>query len=156
MQITNHLSTQNPKVVRMFPDGFVGQAEVDQMFQEGPDVRHYFLSGYQVFGQAHPASRPRLSPDGKRLEIRVRARVGSKAICSGCHRPAAGYDRLAERSFEFIPVWGYLVFLLYRMRLVHYQLQRRGRGSSRGRWQAFPHQSLHDLLSTLGAQTVLE
>jgi transposase len=60
----------------------------------------------------------RLSPDRKRLEIRVRPRVGSKAICSGCHRPAAGYDHLAERSFQFIPVWGFLVFLLYRMRRV--------------------------------------
>jgi transposase len=61
----------------------------------------------------------RLSQDRKRLEIQVRPRVGSKAICSGCHRPAAGYDHLAERSFEFIPVWGFLVFLLYRMRRVH-------------------------------------
>jgi transposase len=26
---------------------------------------------------------------------------------------------LAERSFELIPVWGFLVFLLYRMRRVH-------------------------------------
>jgi len=60
----------------------------------------------------------RLSPDRKRLEIRVRPRVGSKALCSGCHRPAAGYDHLAERAFEFIPVWGFLVFLLYRMRRV--------------------------------------
>jgi transposase len=49
----------------------------------------------------------------------VRPRVGSKAICSGCRRPAAGYDHLAERPFEFIPVWGFLVFLLYRMRRVH-------------------------------------
>jgi transposase len=61
----------------------------------------------------------RLSQDRKRLEIQVRPRVGSKAICSGCHRPAVGYDHLAERSFEFIPVWGFLVFLLYRMRRVH-------------------------------------
>jgi transposase len=61
----------------------------------------------------------RLSVDGKRLEIWVRPRVGSKAICSGCRRPAAGYDHLAERPFEFIPVWGFLVFLLYRMRRVH-------------------------------------
>jgi transposase len=61
----------------------------------------------------------RLSQDRKRLEIQVRPRVGSKAICSACHRPAAGYDHLAERSFEFIPVWGFLVFLLYRMRRVH-------------------------------------
>ncbi len=35
------------------------------------------------------------------------------------HLPAAGYDQLAERLFEFIPVWGFLVFLLYRMRRVH-------------------------------------
>jgi len=61
----------------------------------------------------------RLSPDRKRLEIRVRPRVGSKALCSGCHRPAVGYDHLAERAFEFIPIWGFLVFLLYRMRRVH-------------------------------------
>jgi transposase len=61
----------------------------------------------------------RLSQDRKRLEIQVRPRVRSKAICSGCHRPAVGYDHLAERSFEFIPVWGFLVFLLYRMRRVH-------------------------------------
>jgi transposase len=40
-------------------------------------------------------------------------------ICSGCHRPAPGYDHLAERRFEFIPLWGFLVFLLYRMRRVH-------------------------------------
>jgi len=61
----------------------------------------------------------RLHEDGKCLEISVRPRVGSKAICSGCRRPAAGYDHLAERPFEFIPVWGFLVFLLYRMRRVH-------------------------------------
>jgi transposase len=61
----------------------------------------------------------RLSQDRKRLEIQVRPRVRSKAICSACHRPAVGYDHLAERSFEFIPVWGFLVFLLYRMRRVH-------------------------------------
>ena len=40
-------------------------------------------------------------------------------ICSGCHRPASGYDHLGERRFEFIPLWGFLVFLLYRMRRVN-------------------------------------
>ena len=72
----------------------------------------YRLPGF-VYHQA------RLSVDGKRLEIWVQPRGGSKAICSGCRRPAAGYDHLAERPFEFIPVWGFLVFLLYRMRRVH-------------------------------------
>ncbi|HWF11948.1 MAG TPA: hypothetical protein VG297_25945 [Bryobacteraceae bacterium] len=29
-----------------------------------------------------------------------------------------GYDKLPERRFEFIPFWGFLVFLLYSMRRV--------------------------------------
>jgi transposase len=53
------------------------------------------------------------------IEVHVRPRKGSAAICSGCHRPAAGYDHLAERQFEFIPLWGFLVFLLYCMRRVN-------------------------------------
>jgi transposase len=60
----------------------------------------------------------RFSSDGKSIEIAVSPRAGSKAVCSGCHQPAPGYDRLAERRFEFIPFWGFLVFLLYSMRRV--------------------------------------
>jgi transposase len=60
----------------------------------------------------------RFSSDGKSIKIAVRPRVGSQAVCSGCHKPAPGYDRLAERRFEFIPFWGFLVFLLYSMRRV--------------------------------------
>jgi transposase len=58
------------------------------------------------------------SPDHKSIEISVRPRKGSSAICSRCHQPAAGYDQLAERRFEFIPFWGFFVFLLYTMRRV--------------------------------------
>jgi transposase len=62
----------------------------------------------------------RFSPTERNtIEVHVRPRKGSAAICSGCHRPAAGYDHLAERQFEFIPLWGFLVFLLYRMRRVN-------------------------------------
>jgi transposase len=53
------------------------------------------------------------------IEVHVRPRVGTAAICSGCHQPAAGYDHLPERRFEFIPLWGFLVFFLYRMRRVN-------------------------------------
>jgi len=60
----------------------------------------------------------RFSSDGKSIEIAVSPRVGSKAVCSGCHQPTSGYDRLPERRFEFIPFWGFLVFLLYQMRRV--------------------------------------
>jgi transposase len=48
----------------------------------------------------------------------VRPRKGSTAVCSRCHQPAPGYDQLSERRFEFIPFWGFLVFLLYSMRRV--------------------------------------
>jgi transposase len=43
----------------------------------------------------------------------------SAARCSGCHQPSPGYDQLAQRRFEFIPIWGFLVFFLYRMRRVN-------------------------------------
>jgi transposase len=63
--------------------------------------------------------RSRLDRDRNTLEVVVRPRRGSAAICSGCHRPAPGYDHLPERRFEFIPFWGILVFLLYSMRRVN-------------------------------------
>ncbi|MGA3213008.1 MAG: ISL3 family transposase [Terriglobales bacterium] len=50
--------------------------------------------------------------------MQVRPRAGSAAVCSGCHKPAPGYDHLPERRFEFIPFWGILVFFLYSMRRV--------------------------------------
>src|SRR5207248_10462981 len=60
----------------------------------------------------------RFSSDHQSIEIAVRPRKGSKAVCSRCHQPAPGYDQLAERRFEFIPFWGFLVFLLYSRRRV--------------------------------------
>jgi hypothetical protein len=59
-----------------------------------------------------------LGPDKKSIEVDVRPRERSTALCSGCHQPAPGYDHLPERYFEFIPLSGFLVFLLYRMRRV--------------------------------------
>ncbi len=60
----------------------------------------------------------RLSPESSTIEIHVRPRRGSKPVCSGCHKPAAGYDQLSIRRFEFVPFWGFMVLLLYRMRRV--------------------------------------
>ena len=62
--------------------------------------------------------RAKWSPDKKSIEVRVRPRVGSAAVCSGCQQSGPGYDQLEERRFEFIPFWGLLVFFLYRMRRV--------------------------------------
>jgi transposase len=54
----------------------------------------------------------------KTIEIEVRPRVCSQGCCSGCAQPAPGYDQLPLRRFEFSPVWGFAVELLYRMRRV--------------------------------------
>src|ERR1051325_2362298 len=56
-----------------------------------------------VYQHAH------FSADKKSIEVAVRPRNGSAAVCSRCHLPAPGYDQLAERRFEFIPLWGFLV-----------------------------------------------
>ena len=55
------------------------------------------------------------------IEITVRPRRGSKPVCSGCHKPATGYDHLGLRRFEFVPFWGFMVVLLYCMRRVNCQ-----------------------------------
>jgi transposase len=62
--------------------------------------------------------RARLCERSKTIEIEMRPRRGSKARCSGCSRQAAGYDQLSVRRFEFIPIWGFAVVLLYAMRRV--------------------------------------
>lgn len=55
----------------------------------------------------------------KELEVMVRPRAGSKAICSGCDQPRPGYDMQPEhRRFEYVPLWGVAVFFLYCMRRV--------------------------------------
>ena len=52
------------------------------------------------------------------IEVDVRPRRGSKPHCSCCGKAAPGYDLLPTRRFEFIPIWGYAVMLLYAMRRV--------------------------------------
>jgi transposase len=57
--------------------------------------------------------------EGRRiLKVEIVPRKNSKGICSNCHQPAPGYDKLEEREFEFIPVWGFSVFFVYSMRRV--------------------------------------
>jgi transposase len=60
----------------------------------------------------------RLCASSQTIEIDVRPRRGSRPVCSGCHRRAAAYDQLSLRRFEFVPIWGFIVLLVYRMRRV--------------------------------------
>jgi transposase len=52
------------------------------------------------------------------IEVSIRADRRARPICSGCHFAGPGYDRLEERRFEFVPLWGIAVFLLYALRRV--------------------------------------
>jgi transposase len=84
---------------------------------------HFMLQLITILNRCHRFPgfvyhQARFSSDHRSIEIAVRPRKGSAAICSRCHQPAPGYDQLPERRFEFIPFWGFLVFLLYSMRRV--------------------------------------
>jgi transposase len=57
--------------------------------------------------------------NGLALVVQMKPRKNSRAFCSGCGRPGPVYDRLDERRFEFVPLWGILVFLAHRMRRVN-------------------------------------
>lgn len=54
------------------------------------------------------------------LVIRVKPRANSRPICSVCKRHGSTYDHQpTPRYFEFVPLWGIAVFLLYAMRRVN-------------------------------------
>jgi len=52
------------------------------------------------------------------LEVEIKPRLNSRPVCSGCGKRRPGYDRLSERRFEFIPMWGNKVFFVYAPRRV--------------------------------------
>lgn len=52
------------------------------------------------------------------LGVAVWPRPRSRAICSGCGKRRPGYDTLEVRRFEFVPLWGIRVYLLYPLRRV--------------------------------------
>ncbi len=58
-------------------------------------------------------------PNGFRIDVHVRPRRRSRATCSGCGQRRPGYDRLPERRFDFVPLWGIAVALVYSMRRVN-------------------------------------
>lgn len=59
------------------------------------------------------------SADGLAVFVALRARRNSRPECSGCGQRGPTYDHLPERRFEFVPLWGLLVFFVYRMRRVN-------------------------------------
>jgi len=54
--------------------------------------------------------------DESQIEVTLRARTGSEPVCSGCLRKSRAYGRLAQRRFDFVPLWGIPLFFSYAMR----------------------------------------
>lgn len=52
------------------------------------------------------------------IEVRVQAHAERRGRCSQCLRLAPGYDRLPERRWQFVPLWGIPVWFVYAPRRV--------------------------------------
>jgi transposase len=70
-------------------------------------------SGF-VYGAAHFDE----LPGGPALVVDVRPHGRNHPCCSICGRRGPQYDTQGVRRFEFVPLWGFRVFLEYRMRRV--------------------------------------
>ena len=56
---------------------------------------------------------------GEQIHVEVRPRRRSRGLCGGCGRRGPTYDTAREsRLFEFVPLWGFAVFLVYGMRRI--------------------------------------
>ena len=54
----------------------------------------------------------------KQLHIKMRSAKRCQGLCSGCLTPGPTYDTGEERKFQFVPLWGIMVFFLYAMRRI--------------------------------------
>ena len=52
------------------------------------------------------------------IEITLQPHGGIRGRCSQCRRPAPGYDRLPERRWRFVPLWGIATWFRYAPRRV--------------------------------------
>ena len=55
---------------------------------------------------------------GEWIAIKLEPHAGMRGRCSQCRRPAPGYDRLPERRWHFVPLWGMPTYFHYRPRRV--------------------------------------
>lgn len=54
----------------------------------------------------------------KTLLVSVRPRLGTSGYCSGCGKQARTYDTMKPRRFQFVPLWGIIVYFVYAMRRI--------------------------------------
>ena len=56
--------------------------------------------------------------NGVRIEATLRPRNGSRGVCSGCGERGRTYDTQPARRFDFVPLWGTAVALVYAPRRI--------------------------------------
>ena len=52
------------------------------------------------------------------IEVSIRPRKGSRGICSVCGQRGPTYDTQEARAYDFVPLWGIRVFLVYALRRI--------------------------------------
>ena len=57
--------------------------------------------------------------DTHSIIVEIQPRKNSQPICSRCGEKRGGYDKLSQRLFEYVPLWGIPVFFSYAMRRVN-------------------------------------
>ena len=50
--------------------------------------------------------------------VNITARKNGKKLCSKCKRVCKGYDRMSSRLYQFVPLWGIVVYFRYARRRV--------------------------------------
>lgn len=54
----------------------------------------------------------------KTILVHIKERKGSQGYCSGCGERGPTYDHLPPRRFQYVPLWGIVVFFVYAMRRI--------------------------------------
>jgi hypothetical protein len=75
--------------------------------RHGTDHDFKPLPSFSGFAYQHA----RFGPDKKTIEVAIRPREGSAAVCSGCQKPAPGYDQLPGRRLAATATWWWKRFL---------------------------------------------
>jgi len=74
-------------------------------------IQHFVGFVYQDIQMRSPRGRPC-------VEVTLEPHRGIAAKCSECLQPAPGYDRLPERRWLFVPMWGIATWFRYAPRRV--------------------------------------
>jgi transposase len=56
---------------------------------------------------------------GVSFKVALRSRKNSQGVCSGCGRAGSTYDHCRPRRFDFVPLWGLAVVLVYALRRIN-------------------------------------